>query len=753
LKSFLLVFVFISSLLFILDKLNAQNTDSKGVNEDQYRLLIRKAKHKILLDGKLDEEDWKNAEVAKDFWQFFPFDSSRAIGKTEVRTVFDENFLYIGAICLQPNKYIVTSLRRDFARGSSDVFGINLDPFRDKLNGFNFAVSPYNVQREGLIFNGQDLNIDWDNKWYSQVTNLEDKWIVEIALPFKTLRYKRTEGQNTWLINFVRNDLVKNEAGSWSPIPRIFPGAALAFSGTLVWEEPPPQPSANISVIPYVLASGNRDFQNNKPTDSEFNTGFDAKVAVTPSLNLDLTVNPDFAQVEVDRQVTNLSRFELFFPERRQFFLENSDLFGSFGLNNSNPFFSRRIGLINNPRTGFNEKIPILAGARLSGRLNKDWRIGLLSIQTGRKESASQTSTNYSMVAIQRRVFSRSNLAFVFVNKEPFNKVGDTLRQNFNRVVGLEYNLASANNRWQGKAFYHRSLSPENLARQYIAAGRIVYNEPTFGFSNRWENIGENYNAEVGFVPRKGTLRNAGDMTFIYYPKGKIAKTVNNFYLNPDYDVIYGVPQGRILDWDAGLFGGIQFQNSANLTFAFFRHDYTYLFSSFDPSNTGGQELPANTDYLYRSHRLSFSSNLRKSLFFNFATRIGKYFNGRIFAFQSAINYRLQPYGIFALDFNYNRIRLPQPYSSSDLLLIGPRMELSFSNSLFFTAIMQYNNQINNVNLNMRLQWRFKPVSDLFIVYTDNYYATESRENGNIIRAFQPKNRALVFKLTYWLNI
>ncbi|TAH20766.1 MAG: hydrolase [Cytophagales bacterium] len=746
-KAFLTT-IFIFSICSILTF--AQNI---GVNENQYKLTVRKAKHKIILDGKLDEEDWLNADVAKDFWQFFPFDSSRAVGKTEVRTVFDEHFLYIAAVCYQPNKYIVTSLKRDFARGSSDVFGINLDPFKDKLNGFNFAISPYNVQREGLIFNGQDLNTDWDNKWYSNVTNLEDRWIVEMAIPFKTLRYKRTEGQNTWMINFVRNDLVKNEAGAWAPIPRIFPGAALAFSGTLVWEEPPPHQGANVSLIPYLLAASNTDYQNNEPTKTDLNVGFDAKVAVTPSMNLDLTVNPDFAQVEVDRQVTNLSRFELFFPERRQFFLENSDLFGSFGLNNSNPFFSRRIGLVRNPKTGFNEKIPILAGARLSGRLNKNWRLGLLAMQTGRNEELSQAATNYAMIAIQRRIFSRSNLAFVFVNKEPFNKPQDSLKQSFNRVVGLEYNLASADNRWTGKAFYHRSLNPENLANQYIAAGRIAYSKPTFGFSNRLENIGENYSADVGYVPRRGTLRSAGDLTFTYYPTGKAAKIVNNYFINPDYDFIYGVPQGRVLDWDAGLFGGIQFQNSAQLSFALMRTDYTYLFAPFDPSNTGGQQLPANTSYLYTSNRIGFSSNSRKAVFFNLQSRFGKYFNGQIFALQAAINYRLQPYGIFALDFNYNAIRLPSPYSNSDLLLIGPRIELSFSNSLFFTTIMQYNNQVNNVNLNMRLQWRFKPASDLFIVYTDNYYATETRENGDIIRAFQPKNRALVFKLTYWLNM
>jgi hypothetical protein len=728
-------------------------TQNIGINEEKYQVHITKTQEKIIIDGQLNEAAWGKAEAAQDFWQFFPFDTSATITKTEVKLTFDEHFLYIGAICYQSREYIITTLKRDFPRGSSDLLGINIDPFKDKLNGFNFSVNPYNVQREGLIANGQDLSIDWDNKWYSRVSNEEDKWIVELAIPFKTLRYKRLEGKNEWLINFVRNNLVRNEAGAWAPIPRNFSGIALAFSGKLIWDEPPPHPGANISIIPYLLGESNRDFQAQTSTQTKFNAGFDAKIAVTPALNLDLTFNPDFAQVEVDRQVTNLSRFELFFPERRQFFLENSDLFGSFGFNNINPFFSRRIGLAPNPNTGFNDKVPILAGVRLSGRIDQNWRIGLLNMQTARQEQLALPSTNFGMLAVQRRVFSRSNIAFFVVNKQAFPQKQDTVTAYFNRVLGLEYNLASKNNLWLGKIFYHQSIQKENNPRQNVLAARIIFNKPTFNFSNRLEMIGENFTAEVGFVPRTGVFRNAGDLNFVYYPKNRLARRVNNISIGPDYDVIYGLNEKRVLDFDAGVFGGIAFQNSAELSFAIARFDYTYLFAPFDPTNTGGLELPANTSYLYFSNRWNFRSNSRKPFYFDIRSRFGQYFNGSIVQVQSVWNFRWQPYGIFGLDITYNRIRLPQPYNDSDLLLIGPRAELAFTTQLFFTTVLQYNNQINNINLNARIQWRFKPVSDLFIVYTDNYYASEGLENNVSIRAFQPKNRALVVKLTYWLNL
>lgn len=731
-------------------------SQNKGGNETDYQVGIKKAKSRITLDGSLDEADWKDANIAANFWQNFPYDTSRANAKTETRVLFDDNFLYIAAVCYQNRNYVVSSLKRDFQRGSSDIFGINIDPFKDKLNGFNFAISPYGVQREGLITNGQEFTTDWDNKWYSKVTNYDDRWVVEMAIPFKTLRYKLQEGLNEWMINFFRNDISRNETSVWAPVPRNFAPASLAFSGTLVWEEKPPKPGANISLIPYGLVETNRDYLSNTKSKSFLNIGFDAKVAITPSLNLDLTVNPDFAQVEVDQQVTNLSRFELFFPERRQFFLENSDLFSSFGNGSINPFFSRRIGLYRNPRTGFNEKIPILAGLRLSGRLNKNWRLGVLNTQTARQsfgDSVALPSTNFGMFALQRRLGTRSFVSMMLVNKEPLNPTLGDVSTKFHRVAGLEYRFASADNRWLFKTFYHRSFTPQKLPQQYAWGMNLGYDRPTFNGRMTTSDIGDNHTLETGFLPRRSLLRSSGEANFVFFPKGKWAKLINRFYLGPDWDFLYGKSQGRFVDWDAGLFGGVTFQNQSLLTFALLRWDYTYLFFPFDPTNTGGQELPSNTRYLYFSNRASFTSNVRKPFYFSLNTRWGNYFNGKIQQFQGSLNYRYQPYGIFSLDFNYNRIRLPRPYNNSDLLLIGPKIDISFTDKIFLKGIVQYNNQINNINTNIRFQWRYKPASDLFIVYTDNYFAYEGFDDKGVVRAFQPKNRALVVKMTYWLNL
>ncbi len=214
------VWLFISLLIAV--PVLAQPADPTDADSN-YNLHISRAKTPIKLDGLLNESDWQSAPVAGKFFQSFPFDSSFAKLPTDVRVTFDANFLYIGVVVTQLRKtYITQSLKRDFEGGTSDVFTVNIDPFKDKLNGFHFALSPYGVQREGLIANGSDLSLDWDNKWYAEVKNYDDRWEAEIAIPFKTLRYRQVEGQNSWRINFGRNCLSQNEISSWRPIPRQF---------------------------------------------------------------------------------------------------------------------------------------------------------------------------------------------------------------------------------------------------------------------------------------------------------------------------------------------------------------------------------------------------------------------------------------------------------------------------------------------------------------------------------------------------
>ena len=728
-----------------------------------HTLLIHKTAVPIQLDGLLNEEAWQDAAIAKDFFQCFPFDTSFASSNTEVRVCFDEQFLYIGATVFQKRSdYIISSLKRDFDFGESDEFHVNIDPFNDKLNGFHFAVSPLNVQREGLTDNGSNVNTDWDNKWYAQVHNEEDRWTVEMAIPFKTLRYKNNNGTNTWRINFVRIDLNRNEVSSWTPVPRQFDAASLAFTGDLVWGEAPPQPGLNVALIPYVTASVDRDFEFKLPNERHANGGLDAKIALTPSLNLDLTINPDFSQVEVDRQLTNLSRFELFFPERRQFFLENQDLFSMFGFPNSRPFFSRRIGLasgiVKKTTTGGQVievprslSVPIIAGARLSGKLNPNWRVGLLNMTTARVDDLQLDPANYSVGVLQRKVFERSTIGAVFVNKENFMKKVDggyELNANgYNRVVGLEYNLYSKDNKWEAEAFYHRSFSAGDNKDAQAAA--LFIGHYTRKWQIYWGNqyIGSNHRADMGFVPRTGFLSISPNVTYNMFPKKpKVAEKIVQYWVGVETDLVFNKPDFLLADRRHELNAGIQFSGQSDLSTRL-SSEYIYLYFPFDPTNSGGKELPEGAGYTFNRTEIEFTSDQRKKLFFNLELGAGQYFNGQLSQAEGSLYYRLQPYGVFALSFTYTDIVLPTPYSSANFWLVGPRAELAFSRNLFFSTFLQYNTQANNVNLNSRLQWRFRPVSDLFIVYTDNYLSDQFFSDPRV------KNRALVLKLTYWLNM
>jgi hypothetical protein len=705
---------------------------------------IQKAKAKVKLDGVLDEPDWATAEVVCDFYQYFPFDSSRAVAKTEMRMTYDDEHIYVAAVVLDelPGKYLINSLRRDYRGPANDGISVVLDPFMDQTNGFFFGLSPYGVQREGLIANGgtiqTDLSLSWDNKWYSETRIERGRWVAEIAIPFKTLRFSERAGK--WHLNFYRIDSKYNERSIWTNTPRNFQMFNLAYSGELVWDTPPAKPGANVVLIPFATAGASRQHLAGTPTRYPWGVGGDAKVAVTPALNLDLTVNPDFSQVEVDRQVTNLDRFEIFFPERRQFFLENADLFSDFGSARLRPFFSRRIGVAIDRGTGQNVQNPIYFGARLSGKLDNNWRIGLMNMQAGRDASINLPSYNYMVAAVQRKLFSRSNLGVIAVNKQAVGSLGDapTRPEAFNRMIGMDYNLASASNLWTGKVFYHRSVNETSSPGQFAHGANLVFNKPNVRLEWNHQLVGKNYNAAVGFVPRRDFRRINPIASAFVFPRSKVVNRLG-WYVSTD---MFWNDANGLTDQNLSVGQTIRFQNTAELE-VFAARDYTYLFFAFDPTNTGGERLAAGTAYQYHSLNLSYQSDTRKKLFLNLIGYAGQFFNGNRLSLQGDANFRFQPYGVFSVDFSYNRLRFPAPQRSADLWLLGPRVDFTFSRSVFLTAYVQYNSQINNVNINTRLQWRFRPVSDLFLVYTDNYFPD----------TFQVKNRAVVLKLTYWLNV
>lgn len=697
-----------------------------------YILDISETQTPVVVDGVL-EEAWGQAQVASDFYMVLPMDTSFANVRTDVRMMYDERHLYLSAVCFHPGgkRFFVESLRRDFVFGKNDNFLVFIDPFEDQTNGFSFGVNAAGAQWDGTMFGGGAVDLNWDHKWTSEVRYDEEKWVLEMAIPFKTIRYKK--GITEWGINFSRLDLRTTEKSSWAPVPRQFPTASLAYTGVLRWDKPPPDPGLNFSIIPYVAARAVRDHENQQPLQYEFKAGGDAKIALTSALNLDLTLNPDFSQVDVDRQVTNLERFELFFPERRQFFLENADLFANFGYGTIRPFFSRRIGL----------GVPIRAGARVSGKLTKDWRIGLMDMQTAAVEDQGLPDQNFAILSLQRRVFSRSNITFLMVNKqsvnyEPSDNPDAPVHSQYNRNVGFEYNLASPNNQWTGKAFVLKSFSPGVSGKDFVQAAHVQYSGRHWNIQFQEEQVGRNYTAEVGYVPRTGYLKLNPSIGYLFFPKGTRIlshgpRLSSNQYFHENLSST---------DYLNLFFYTINFRSQSVLTLVLI-DEYVRLLQPFDPTVLGKETLPAGTRHQWNAFRVDYVSKPQSLLRYNLYNRYGTYYSGgKWIVLGGEVGYRFQPYVSFLVNAVYNDIRLPQPWGRNYFWLIGPQLDVTFTNTLFFSTFLQYNEQTNNMNINSRLQWRYSPASDFFIVYTENYLP----ENAAV------KNRALVMKLTYWWN-
>jgi hypothetical protein len=517
-------------------------------------------------------------------------------------------------------------------------------------------------------------------------------------------------------------DLKSNEKSAWAPVPRQFPTASLAYTGVMKFNEPLPKPKPQISFIPYIFGSYSNDYEKGTGAEYRKDFGFDAKIGVSSSMTLDLTYNPDFSQVEVDQQITNIDRFELFFPEKRQFFLENSDLFAGFGYNTVTPFFSRRIGL----------DAPILAGARLSGKIGNDWRIGIMNMTTQKTDDF--LARNFTVGSVQKKVFARSNVGFIFVNKEYFDQPADTTM--FNRVFGFDYNLASKNNFWGGKFFYHRSFQPENPDKQYSQGATLSYSTKHIQARMSQTAVGENYLAEVGYVRRTGYNFLGPEFTYLFVPNKRIVShgitLKNENYFDPGY---HKIEHENTISYQLG------FQNSSRLDFGY-KDFYVELEDDFDPTHEGDYYLPAGSAYDFAGAFVTYASTQKTMFTWMGEAAKGTFYNGKIQYILGNVGYRFQPYVKLSMNFNYTDMDLPAPYERTKYLLLGPKMDVTFTDKLFWTTFVQYNEQIDNLNVNMRIQWRYQPVSDIFLVYTDNF----------IPGSWTSRNRALVLKMTYWLN-
>ncbi len=700
----------------------------------------------IQVDGKLTEAAWDDLPLADTFFMNFPQDSVMAFSQTTVRMTYDDQNLYIGAICydLIGEQYVIQTLKRDFDFETNDAFAVYFNPFCDGRTGWSFAVNPAGIQREGMIPDGgrKGIDVSWDGPWESEVSQYTNRWEVEMKIPLKTLRYD--SNIETWCINFARQDLKRNETSVWNIVPRDFDPADLSFTGKVRWAAAPKKQGSNITVIPYAAGLAQRNYEN--PGDSlqlSGTGGLDVRIGLTSSLQLDLTINPDFSQVEVDEQVINLSRFELEFPERRWFFLENKDIFSKLGTGRIRPFFSRRIGGVGNT------PVPILFGAKLSGKINSDWRIGLMNVQTEGVTKEDEKSKNYSIVSVQRNLFKQSNVSAFITNRQSFTKFSPE-KEDYDRTGGVEFDFRSRKGNINSTAYGYYSLNPEKLKDNYAYGGQIRYSSDVLNGFVSAGYTGENYINSLSFVPylfhedsrvdttyRKSYFQIFSTGSYLYHFDKREKLDFAGLYFRSN---IYFNEDGSYREHDFKT--GIEFRTVNGFKAdVFYKNFNTFLFYPF--SFRGFPNLIDPGEYPGNRFGGSVKTGERFRVYGEAGFEHGNVFMGQETDYFAGINFRAQPWGLFGVTYTQKRLDFPEPFTSAEFHLVGSKIELSFNRNLFFTTFLQYNTQKNNFNINSRIQWRYKPMSDIYIVYTDNY----TTDNMAV------KNRALVVKISYWLNL
>ncbi len=725
----------------------AQQLDSIG--QPGFKLLASYTDKPIWIDGFLSEDIWKNTPVAKEFWMNFPQSGIRSDSiQTEVRIVYDNSRLYIAASCFSKKPNFVFTLKRDnplFWDG--DVFGVVLDPMNTKNNGYIFATNPKAVQIDATVGNqnitretnlSNALNTSWNSKWQCKVTIDVDKWTVEMAIPFRVLRYANT---GTWGINFFRRDVKTNTYYTFFPVPVQYQEINLDHLGSLHWLSFLQKTKRIGAISPYILSKYDKDYTNDNQKDlPDAKVGLDAKLAISPGLDLDITVNPDFSQVEADRQVINLSTVNILFPEQRLFFQENSDLFTNFGIPPMRPFYSRRIGLDEDGNA-----IPILFGARISGAVNQSLRIGLMNMLT--KESSPEKGVNYTSAAAHYRLFGKTFFKAYFHNLQDIK--GNKLQNDgFNRLVGIEIDYRCEDCDWRSSLGYGASVTPEAKGENGFYKAELGYNGRHIDFFTNIAGVGNNYINEIGFIPRmfhqdsetdtifrKGFDHYFTRLGYTLYPK-KAAINSHRLGIRNIYSITKGGTTFRN-EWIPNY--RVRFKNTSELHLSYsFLHPtllYPLVFTDQEPLPSG--------KYAYQFGNITYSADARKNFTLEAGIQYGGFYNGKRARATLNLDYRVRPWGVFSFSADLNNIRFPNPFGEEKFVLLGSKMELSFSKSLFWTTFFQYNTQRDNFNINSRMQWQINSLSNLFIVYIDNYE----------IENWGKKNRTLVIKFNYWLDI
>ncbi|MGE3276594.1 MAG: DUF5916 domain-containing protein [Vicinamibacterales bacterium] len=693
----------------------------------------------ITIDGKLDEAIWTAAPRQGGFIQREPVFGVPSSERTEFAIAYDDRRIYFAVWCWddEADAIIASELKRDANLGKGDQIKIAIDTFDDKRNSYVFFTNPLGAYKDANASeNGRVLNYDWNAVWETDTTVDARGWYAEIAIPLSQLRFRTVDGDTRWNLQIGRVIRRKNEDAYWAPFPRewgLTGMLRMASSGHIEGLRDL-RARRRLEFVPFVTPSVTRDAAAGTGTEADAGAGFDFRVGLTGEITADLTYHTDFAQVEADEEVVNLTRFSLFFPEKRQFFTESAGIFdygratatggngGAGGPGLLSLFYSRRIGLVNG------QEVPIIGGGKVTGRAGP-YALGVINITTDDDEAG--PGANFTAIRVKRSVLARSSVGAIVLNSQ--GGLSD-----YNRSVGVD-----------GGFLFGRHLSLTGLlagtqssdlpgdGNALAGVGSVQWQSDRMNLSSTYTDIGRRFNAEMGFIPRVDIRHTQASAAYTPRPRWPGVRQLEleggvDYYENHD---------GRVESRTYTASATLQRQDSSNANLTLTR-DYDFLPRGFGVAGT----TLAPGGYSWDNVSARVNTNSSKRVYGGATVETGGYYSGRKQTVRGNLSFLLGKTLLFEPNYTWNRITLPgRPVYTSNV--VNFRVSHSFSPDLYWKAFFQYNDDRRVSNLNLLFWYVYRPGSDLYIVY-NNGWDTEL-PNG---RRFQVRDQRLTVKLTYWLS-
>lgn len=718
---------FIAPIILCASSLFAQNSGFYVPSVDALKTDLE-----IHVDGQLSESSWQEAPSVTDFRQIQPEEGAAATERTAVRVLYNETDLYIGVICFdsEPELIVAQKLQRDSGVDDDDMFAFVLDTYRDRRTAYYFATNPNGVEEDGQVTDTAfgSTNLDWDGVWEVRTHINQDGWSAEFRIPLWNLRFAGVPEQ-TWGINFTRIIKRKTEQVNWASWSRNNGGfLRISRAGDLKNLSGFNQ-SLNLQVKPYTLGASRWSdlLEPSSNRDDNWDGGFDVKLGLSSNVTLDLTANTDFAQVEADVEQVNLTRFPLFFPEKREFFLESANIFhfgqgGFFGPPPFLLFFSRRVGI-----EGV-DIVPILAGGRITGKIGR-YNVGLIDILTD--DQTDIVKSHFTVARLSRDILQRSRVGVMFTNRAD---LGEFHQQ----AYGVDGNIWLSNP-LEFQTFYSMTHDQDTGVNSRAWKLGLDFTKDHWGWFASHISIDDDFDPAVGFVLRRDIHQSQLSFRVSPQPNGKLLRRTD---IRQNFTRIT-TQSGRLQDWTYGISVN---NNLSSGDYISFGYDRSFERLDMDFNFRSGILVPAG-DYQSNELSMSFTSSSKRRYWLSASTGWREFYGGDLFGIGGGLGFVPSRHYSFSLEYNRNQIELPQGDLNTDLFSF--RLNAIFTTHLFLNTLIQYNSESNELSTNLRFNFIHSPGSDLFIVYNEN----RGRMGADFFDGLPTKNREIILKLTKLFKI